>query len=69
MDDISSAPGRTEEGPARHDCGASRATFEPTARFMAGARVPLNGKDYIVVQVGLKDGSADNGRATYVYTP
>jgi N-acetylneuraminic acid mutarotase len=41
----------------------------PTARFMAGARVALDGKDYIVVQVGLKDGSADNGRATYVYTP
>jgi N-acetylneuraminic acid mutarotase len=47
-----------------------RAPFPvPTARFMAGAKVGLDGKDYIVVQVGLEDGFPDNGRATYVYTP
>jgi N-acetylneuraminic acid mutarotase len=40
-----------------------------TARFMAGAVVGLDGKDYIVVQVGIADGFAGNGRATYVYAP
>jgi hypothetical protein len=41
----------------------------PTARFMAGGKVTLNGKARIVVQVGLEDGFPNNGRATFVYTP
>jgi N-acetylneuraminic acid mutarotase len=41
----------------------------PTARFMTGAKVTLDGKARIVVQVGLEDGFPNNGRATFVYTP
>jgi hypothetical protein len=36
---------------------------------MSGAKVTLNGKARIVVQVGLEDWFPNNGRATYVYTP
>jgi N-acetylneuraminic acid mutarotase len=49
---------------------AARAPFPvPTARLMSGATARLDGKDRIVVQVGLEDGFPNNGRATYVYTP
>jgi N-acetylneuraminic acid mutarotase len=41
----------------------------PTARFMSGAKVTLDGKARIVVTVGLEDGFPNNGRATFVYTP
>jgi hypothetical protein len=39
----------------------------PDARFMSGAKVTLDGKAQIVVHSG--SGAADEGRATYVYTP
>ena len=40
-----------------------------SARRMAGAKVTLAGKARIVVHVGLTDGSVEDGRATFVYTP
>ena len=42
----------------------------PNARFGSGAKVMLDGKARIVVQVGLlADDSPSDGRATFVYTP
>ena len=41
----------------------------PTARFMSGDKVTLDGKARIVAHVGLEDGEPNNGRATFVYTP